>query len=175
MNSTPLTLVDWELSPRWGVRAGARSHEPEADTRPRLRCVEFQLRGVRVALPLDGVDRLIPRVGALVPLASGQAVSGIALVGGEPLLAVDLEDAATEGAPSSLPLEDRPALVLPYEGGRIALVISGPADLIEAPFEERKLGARGPLEVRGFVAESVALLREESVTGWLAQRLGGAS
>ena len=179
MNTSPLRLklIDWELSARWALRGDARPLAGAAaeTAHELLRCVEFRLRGARVALPLAGVDRLIPRLGELVPLASGQAVAGIALVGGEPLLTVDLEDAATDGAPSTLRLEDRPALVLPYEGGRIALAVTGPADLVEAPFEARTVSARGPLAVRGFLGGEVPLLQPESVFTWLRERLGGVS
>lgn len=171
MTLSPLTLIDWELSERWRQTERTRAAEPDENVRARQRCVEFRLRGNRVALPLTCVERLIPRVGPLVPLASGQA--SIALVGGEPLLAVDLEGAAVSGEPSPLRLEERPALVLPYEGGRIVVGVSGPADLIEAVVDERPLTAHGPLELQGFADGEIPLLRPESVTGWLSQRLGG--
>ncbi|MDQ3262928.1 MAG: hypothetical protein M3Y59_04605 [Myxococcota bacterium] len=107
----------------------------------------------------------MPRLGRVTPLAGDPRLSGIALVGGQPLLVAELEE-------SPQPLEARPALVMSFAGGVIALVVSGPTDLIEASVQPAAPQRLGALSVEGTVAATVALLSVESVTRWLSTRLG---
>lgn len=162
MTPAPLPLPVWELSERWDSVP-----PPVAASAPAVlhRYVQFSLAGQEVCLPLEAILRVVPRLGRVTPLAGDPRLSGIALVGGQPLLVAELEESAQ-------PLGSRPALVMPFAGGVIALVVSGPTDLIEASLQPTAPQRLEALTVEGKVASTASLLTVESVTRWLSTRLG---
>jgi len=163
MSGPSLPTPSWELSERWTSVPQAPPAE-EADPRQRRRWVQFVHAGNAVCLPLEAIERVVPRLGRLVPLAGAPHLAGIALVGGQPLPVVDFQEAAG-------PAENRPALVTQLGGGRIALAVEGPTDLIEATFAASPGVQVGPFLTLGLVDGSVAALSLASVTAWIQARL----
>ncbi len=173
MTLTLPQVPDWTLSPRWRLRPSQAAAMPLTGPATRmLRCIRFRLGNERVALALDEVERILPRLGRVSPFAGGPHIDGVALERGLPLLVVDLEATVARDRSTQARLEERPALVLPYGSGRVALSICGPADLLEAHPRACPLEGHGGLTLEGFVDDDVPLLSMASVRAWLDARLG---
>lgn len=140
--------------------------------------VGFRLEGVPYAAQMSAVERVVGRLGQVLPVAgAAAAIRGVVFLDHRSHLVVDLVPSRASSPLSCL--ESQPALLVRTAGTSVAIAVQPPLELLESAVVAR-LAGNGLLDpsvshqVQGTLGDGTLLLSSAWLQEWLAQTLSGS-
>ncbi|MHB8874742.1 MAG: hypothetical protein ACYC8T_13720 [Myxococcaceae bacterium] len=160
------------------ARLLAHPAEDEEAAERELTVVGFFLGESACAIELARVDKAVPRLGEVEPLAGApNAVRGIAFIDNLPRLVVDLQ-AVTSAHPRSLQeIAAAPALVMRWDATVLAVSVGGPLELMEGRLAARARPSDAPglgsIELSAQLTTGVMVISDGWLQRWAAAIAAG--